>query len=119
MGTRNSRAGRPTTLVEALLAAGNELSRALDHGRTFLRTPPWAVLLKRVFLVDALTCPKCDGRMKIPAVITGPDSVREILDHLGIPSAAPPRHPARPPPQTEFLGEDTDTFYADPPGPES
>ena len=79
----------------------------------------WAVLLKRVFLVDALTCPKCDGRMKILAVITEPDSVREILDHLGIPSAAPPRHPARPPPQTEFPGGDADAPYADPPSPES
>jgi hypothetical protein len=72
-----------------------------------------------VFLVDALTCPKCDGRMKILAVITKADSVRAILDHLGIPSEAPRRHPARPPPQTELPGRDTDAFYADPPSPES
>jgi hypothetical protein len=99
--------------------AGNP-SHEMDATRMprFGRTT-WAVLLKRVFLVDALTCPKCDGRMKILAVITEPDSVREILDHLEIPSAAPPRHPARPPPQTEFPGGDADALYADPPSPES
>lgn len=32
---------------------------------------------------------------------------------------APRCHPARPPPQTEFLGGDSDAFYADPPNPES
>ena len=75
--------------------------------------------MKRVFLVDALTCPKCDGRMKILAVITNPDSVRAILDNVGIPSDTPRCHPARPPPQTEFPGGDSDAFYADPPSPES
>ena len=33
---------------------------------------PWAVLLKRVFLVDVLECPKCKGRMKILAAVTEP-----------------------------------------------
>jgi hypothetical protein len=30
---------------------------------------PWAILLKRVFITDALTCPKCHSRMKILAAI--------------------------------------------------
>jgi hypothetical protein len=36
---------------------------------------PWAILLKRVFLVDVLECPKCRGRMEILAVVTKPASV--------------------------------------------
>jgi hypothetical protein len=52
---------------------------------------PWALLLKRVFLIDALTCPKCLGRMKILAAITKPEAIRKILDHLGVPSEAPHR----------------------------
>ena len=109
----------PPSRPESPPEAGNT-SREIDASRIpgFGRTT-WAVLLKRVFLVDALTCPKCDGRMKILAVITRADSVRAILDHLGIPSEAPRRHPARPPPQTELPGRDTDAFYADPPSPES
>jgi hypothetical protein len=52
---------------------------------------PWALLLKRVFLTDALTCPKCQGRMKILAAIIKPEAIRKILDHLGIASDAPRR----------------------------
>jgi hypothetical protein len=81
---------------------------------------PWALLLKRVFLTDALTCPNCQGRMKILAAITKPDAIRKILDHLGIPSAAPRRATARPPPQAEFSGtaDHAEFDYADPPSPE-
>jgi len=80
----------------------------------------WAVLLKRVFMTEALTCPKCEGRMKILAAITRPEAIRKILDHLGIPNEAPPRTAARPPPQAELSGTaDFDEIsYADPPIPE-
>ena len=81
---------------------------------------PWAVLLKRVFLVDVLECPNCKGRMKIIAAVTAPGSVRRILESLGLPSGAPRLRAARPPPQTEF-GDETarpDDFYADPPSPQ-
>jgi hypothetical protein len=81
---------------------------------------PWAVLLKRVFLTDALTCPKCQGRMKILAAVTKPDAIRKILDHLEIPSEAPRRTRARPPPQTELsrVADHIEVDYADPPSPE-
>ena len=81
---------------------------------------PWAVLLKRVFMTDALTCPKCQGRMKILAAITKPEAIRKILDHLGISSEAPRRTAARPPPQAEFSGaaDLAEVDYADPPSPE-
>jgi hypothetical protein len=81
---------------------------------------PWAVLLKRVFMTDALKCPKCQGRMKILAAIIKPDAVRKILDHLGIPSEAPRRAAARPPPQAELSGRTdlAEVDYADPPSPE-
>src|SRR5262249_54471130 len=32
----------------------------------------WAALLRRVFAVDVLQCPLCDGRMKIVSFITDP-----------------------------------------------
>jgi len=53
---------------------------------------PWAELLRRVFLVDALDCPRCHGRMRIVAAVTDPDAVERILRHLG-------EHPAPPPSQ--------------------
>ena len=75
---------------------------------------------KRSFLVDALSCPKCNGRMKILAVITKPEAIRKILDHLGIPSEPPRRTAARPPPQAELSGtaDLAEVDYADPPSPE-
>ena len=81
---------------------------------------PWALLLKRVFITDALTCPKCQGRMKILAAITETEAIRKILDHLGIPSEAPRRTAARPPPQAEISGTSdlAEVDYADPPSPE-
>ena len=80
---------------------------------------PWAVLLKRVFMTDALTCPKCQGRMKIVAAITKPDAIRRILDRLEIPSEAPRRASARPPPQADLAGMgDAEIDYADPPSTE-
>jgi hypothetical protein len=81
---------------------------------------PWSLLLKRVFMTDAVTCPKCQGRMKILAAITNPDAIRKILDHLGIPSKAPHRTAARPPPQTALSATSdlAEVDYADPPSPE-
>ncbi len=55
--------------------------------------------------------------MEILAAIIEPDAIRKILDHLGIPSQAPRRTVARPPPQTELSGT-ADIDYADPPSPE-
>jgi hypothetical protein len=58
--------------------------------------------------------------MKILAAITEPDAIRKILDHLGIPSEAPHRAAARPPPQTELSGtaDLAEVDYADQPIPE-
>jgi hypothetical protein len=81
---------------------------------------PWALLLKRVFMTDALTCPKCQGRMKILAAITKPEAIRKIMDHLGIPGEAPRRTTARPPPQAELssTADIDEADYADPPSSE-
>jgi hypothetical protein len=50
---------------------------------------PWADLLRRVFLLDVLQCPRCHGRMRIVAAVTEPVAVEKILRHLGERPAAP------------------------------
>jgi hypothetical protein len=72
-----------------------------DHAR---KRATWAELLKRVFEIDVLTCPWCGGKRKLIALITDGKVVRAILDHLGLPSAAPVLAPARSPPEFEFAG---------------
>jgi len=53
----------------------------------------WAKLLKRVFDIDH--CPNCGGALKIIAAIEDPPVIVRILTHLGVPTRAPPRAPAR------------------------
>ena len=55
----------------------------------------WAELMKRVFEVDVLECPRCGGRRKLIGVITEGAVVSAILDSLGLPTRAPPQAPAR------------------------
>ncbi len=49
----------------------------------------WARLIRQVYEVDPLLCPQCGGTMKVIAVSARPAVVRQILDHLGHPTAAP------------------------------
>jgi hypothetical protein len=64
----------------------------------------WADLLKRVFDVDSLLCPKCSGRLRIISLIMEPAVVRRILRSLDLPSEPPPVARARAP-----------TLFDDPP----
>ena len=55
----------------------------------------WSKLLKRTFAIDVLTCSRCLGRKQLVALIENERVARRILDHLGLPSRAPPRGAAR------------------------
>jgi hypothetical protein len=57
---------------------------------------------------------ECGGKMRVLAFITEPRVVHRILDHVGLPTEAPPVAPARAPPQASFPGWDH-ADYADPP----
>ena len=46
----------------------------------------WAELLRRVFAVDVLACPRCKGRRHFVSVITDPALIRRILEHLKLPT---------------------------------
>jgi len=54
----------------------------------------WAMLIKRVYEIDPLCCPKCQGQMKVIAFIEPPqgDVLEKILRHCGLwhCSRAPP-----------------------------
>jgi len=57
----------------------------------------WSYFIRKVYETDPLTCPKCQGEMRIISFIDQPDVVKKILQHLGLweESQAPPeRHPA-------------------------
>ena len=50
----------------------------------------WAELMRRVWALDVLACPRCGGRMRIIAAISGREAKDAILECLGLPSRAPP-----------------------------
>ena len=62
----------------------------------------WAELLRRIFEVEPLECPRCGQTMRIVAFITEPQVIDRILDHLHrtatarCRSRAPPRAARRP-----------------------
>lgn len=56
----------------------------------------WADLMRRVFLVDVLQCPRCQGRMRLIAAIVQPELIARILTHRGLSARAPPTKPADP-----------------------
>ena len=74
------------------------------------RRPPrprnysWAELMRRVFAVDVLECPACDGRMRIIAALHAGEAIQAILECLGLPSRAPPIAAAVAEPEEDEMG---------------
>jgi hypothetical protein len=44
----------------------------------------WARLIQKIYEVDPLICPKCQGQMKIIRFIEALDIIEKILRHLGL-----------------------------------
>jgi hypothetical protein len=75
---------------------------------------PWADLLRRVFLLDLLECPRCHGRMRIVAAVTEPAAVEKILQHLGERLTVPFIAGARAPPRAGDEAELRQPDFRDP-----
>ena len=67
-----------------------DTANAKEEGSCRPRNYSWAELMKRVFSIDVLQCPRCGGRMRIIAAIHPPDAIRKILECLGLSSRPPP-----------------------------
>ncbi len=52
--------------------------------RSSRRRRMWAILLQRVWDIDALKCPSCGGRMRVTSVMERPAVIRRILEHLDL-----------------------------------
>jgi hypothetical protein len=74
-------------------AANNEPQQ---YGKGRGRNYSWDQLMRRVFAIDVLQCPACQGRMRIVAAIQAPEAIRKILECLGLPARPPlSRSPTR------------------------
>lgn len=82
----------------------------------------WAALIKMVYEVNPLSCPKCGGRMRIVSFIEQDEVIRRILTHCGLwkdPPVRPPPMPvtsriSSPPITEETIDEIPDySFFSD------
>jgi len=73
----------------------------------------WAMLIKRVYEVDPLACPKCGGLMKVVAFIEPPQAevIEKILRHCGLWQ----QPVSRPPPGTDGLTRELDFGFSNAP----
>ena len=55
-----------------------------DYDPPYVPSKTWRELIKKVWDVDPLTCPRCGSEMKIISLIQYPDVIRQILKHLGL-----------------------------------
>jgi len=78
--------------------AAAPLSIALEPASLEWRTARrrWAQLIRRIYEVDPLVCPRCGGGMRIIAFVTEPRVIGTILRHLeakGVDARSPPGAP--------------------------
>jgi hypothetical protein len=67
----------------------------------------WARLIQKIYEVDPLVCPKCQGSMRIISSIEDPSVIRAILEHLGLwlaKSRPPPK--IHDPPKIAYAADD-------------
>jgi hypothetical protein len=64
----------------------------MADGRVNIAGRP-SLTARRRYETDPLTCPKCEGEMRIISFIDQPEVIKKILQHLGLweESQAPPR----------------------------
>jgi len=58
----------------------------------------WARLIQKIYEVDPLSCPKCQGMIRIISVIEDQEVIDKILSHLGLNQKT-----QRPPPKPKSL----------------
>lgn len=95
-----SQAWRGRERRQGISSTDQELPVTAEYlpSRSIRRRRMWAILLKKVWDIDALQCPMCGGRMKAVSVIKRPSVIRRILEHLELWEEEEPR------PLPEILG---------------
>ena len=74
----------------------SRILEAIESSREYRKS--WAQLIQKIYEVDPLTCPECQGRMRIISFIEYQDVIRKIVKHLGLWDVK-----TRPPPRANAL----------------
>ena len=79
-GAYSNRGRRHSTLTSSVGHSTGDEESALSSGEKKSRAS-WARMLRKIFEVEPLLCPKCQILMKIVAAITKPEVIDRILKH--------------------------------------
>jgi len=63
-----------------------------DYKRPRIPSKTWRELIKKIWEVDPLSCPRCAHPMKIISLINQSDVIERILRHLGLCKEHPAPH---------------------------
>jgi len=69
--------------------------RIIEEEPESVSSKGWAEMIRKVYEVDPLICPRCGGRMKVVAFLTEYAVVDRIIEHLKLTFVAekpPPAH---------------------------
>ena len=80
-----ARGKRKKAQTQAEPSASSEAPKAQTTPETANRAAlrrRWADLIRRVYEVDPLVCPRCGGEMRVVGFITETPLIKRILDHL-------------------------------------
>jgi hypothetical protein len=69
--------------------------RMSEEDRKPVPSKGWAPMIRKVYEVDPMICPKCGGQMKVVAFITDYAAVDRIIDHLKLTFVAEKPPPSR------------------------
>ena len=103
----------PNTEIPATPVASTDRGTESDSLGARSRRLHWALLLQRVFAIDALRCPRCGATLRLLAAIEDESVACAILESVGVPARAPPRQRPRSDPSLGF--EPEPAFDFDPP----
>jgi hypothetical protein len=71
----------------------------------------WAAMIRKVYEVDPMLCPKCGGQMKVIAFLTDFTVVDRIIDHLKLTFVAERPPPSRAAFQEYLVAAETSAEY--------
>lgn len=78
----------------------------IEDETSFLPSRGWAEMIRKVYEVDPLICPKCAGQMRIISFIEDHKVIDKIIDHLKLTFAAERPPPPQAQPQLIMAAEE-------------
>ena len=96
--------------AEASDAAETAVESSTEESAATGSSQAWAMLIKRVYEMDPLSCPECGGQMQVVSFIEPPqtDVIEAILKHCGLWESRSPRAP----PEVHELVLELDPAYS-------